>query len=183
MKIAIIVWGSLYWDIRNLETTGEWFYDGPLLPIEYARISNDKRLTLVIKPNFDSVTTLYAISSKDNLREAIENLQSREETENINNIGFLNFALNAYNVRPAHAFIIEIFKNWNKEKKFDAVIWSDFSPRFQDKIEKPFTLENVINYINTLSGDEKTNALNYIKRAPLQISTRFRKEIQEHFNE
>lgn len=76
MIIAILAWGSLLWDPRNLETTGEWFYGYPLLPIEFARISSGNRLTLVIKPNFDLVTTLYAVSSKDDFVAAGRTLKA-----------------------------------------------------------------------------------------------------------
>lgn len=60
MKIAILGWDSLIWDPRSLKydvNTG-WLTDGPKLPIEFARISNDGRLTLVIKESVVEVQTL-----------------------------------------------------------------------------------------------------------------------------
>jgi hypothetical protein len=181
MRIAILVWGSLYWDPRNLEKTDEWFYDGPVLPIEFARISGGNRLTLVIKPNFDFVTTLFAVSSNDDFIAARENLQSRENTPNIDNIGFINFTNNTHHVRPSNAFILDILAQWNKAKEFDAIIWSDFSPRFSDAIGSPFTLENVITFLCGLSEADKVEALKYIRNAPQQITTRFRNSIEQHF--
>ena len=48
MKIAILGWGSLVWNPRNLSIINSaWHPDGVLLPIEFARISRDGRLTLV----------------------------------------------------------------------------------------------------------------------------------------
>jgi hypothetical protein len=181
MKIAILVWGSLFWDPRNLEKTHEWFYDGPLLPIEFARISGGNRLTLVIKPNFDCVPTLYAVSSNDDFIAARMNLQSRENTTNIDNIGFVNFTNNTHHVRPSNAFVIDILTQWNKAKKFDAIIWSDFKPRFTDAIHQPFTLPNVITFLDVLSEVEKVEALKYIRNTPAQITTRFRIPIVRHF--
>lgn len=181
MRIAILVWGSLFWDPRNLEKTDEWFYDGPVLPIEFARISGGNRLTLVIKPNFDSVTTLYAVSSNDDFTTARKNLQSREDTPNIDNIGFINFENNTQHVRPSNAFVIEILRQWNEAKEFDAIIWSDFSPRFTDAIHQPFTLPNVITFLNDLPDAEKVEALKYIRNTPQQITTRFRNSIEQHF--
>jgi hypothetical protein len=181
MSIAILVWGSLYWDKRNLETTDEWFYDGPVLPIEFARISNGNRLTLVIKPAFDNVTTLYAISAHDTLAAARENLRSREGTENINNIGFIDFTTNTQQVRQANAFMIDILSQWNTERNFDAIIWSDFSPRFSDAINQQFTLQNVITFIDNLPKAEKRSALQYIRNTPHQINTRFRNAIEQRF--
>ena len=92
MKIAILAWGSLYYEPRNLAFTGEWFFDGVELPIEFAKISRGNRLTLVIKPNWSNIKTLYAISSLDNLAEARENLREREEADNITAIGFIDFS-------------------------------------------------------------------------------------------
>lgn len=48
MAIAILGWGSLIWCPGNLRIRGPWRHDGPVLPIEFARISADGRLTLVV---------------------------------------------------------------------------------------------------------------------------------------
>lgn len=181
MRIAILVWGSLYWDPRILETTNEWFKDGPALPIEFARISTGNRLTLVIKPTFDNVTTLYAQSAFDNFNDARENLRAREGTANINNIGFIDFVNNIQQVRQANGFAIDLIRQWNEEKKFDAVLWSDFSPRFTDITNQQFTIQNVITFIENLPDEEKTSALQYIRNTPPQITTRFRNAIEQQF--
>lgn len=183
MKIGILAWGSLIWDPRNLKTTGEWFYDGPLLPIEFARISSGNRLTLVIKEGFDAVVTLYAISTYYTLEGARDNLQSREMTPNIDNIGFIDFENNKWQVRAANEFILPILHLWNEAKGFDAIIWSDFSPRFTNRLHKPFNLENVISFLKQLPAHENAEALEYIRNAPMQIRTRFRKDIESFFGD
>ncbi len=49
MKIAVLGWELLIWDPRQLSIKqGEWFTDGLFLPVEFAHISNNGRLTLVI---------------------------------------------------------------------------------------------------------------------------------------
>jgi hypothetical protein len=50
MKIAVIGWGSLIWCPGSLRIQTAWHNDGPSLPIEFARILKDGRLTLVIRP-------------------------------------------------------------------------------------------------------------------------------------
>ena len=80
MKIAILGWGSLIWLPKDLkfDTNSGWKENGPVLPIEFARISKDGRLTLVITPNGTDVPTLYAVSSFDSLDLAVLNLAVRE---------------------------------------------------------------------------------------------------------
>ena len=38
MKIAILAWGSLVWDLRTLAVDGDFQPTGPRLPIEFSRI-------------------------------------------------------------------------------------------------------------------------------------------------
>jgi hypothetical protein len=40
----------LIWDPRELPIQRQWFEDGPLVPLEFARQSNDGRMTFVIQP-------------------------------------------------------------------------------------------------------------------------------------
>ena len=81
MKIAILGWGSLLWQPKNLQFDKEtgWSANGPFLPIEFARISKDGRLTLVITPKeTKEVKTYFAISSYETVEEAVLNLAVRE---------------------------------------------------------------------------------------------------------
>src|SRR5579863_9932024 len=80
MQIAIIGWGSLIWCPGSLRMRTLWRRDGPLLPIEYVRISNDGRLTLVIHPSCGNQTTLWAVAVAEDIRTARENLREREGT-------------------------------------------------------------------------------------------------------
>ena len=38
-NIAILGWGSLIWDPRDLQFDGQWRENGPLFPIEFSRPS------------------------------------------------------------------------------------------------------------------------------------------------
>ena len=66
MKIAILGWGSLLWQPKDLQFDKEigWSKNGPMLPIEFARISKDGRLTLVITKDwtYSKATFLIGVS-------------------------------------------------------------------------------------------------------------------------
>ena len=71
-------WGSLIWCQKTLPVSGAWQADGPVLPIEFARKSNDKRITLVITPDAPPVTILWAALAVETLAEAKAALAARE---------------------------------------------------------------------------------------------------------
>lgn len=154
MKIAILGWGSLIWNLEDLKIiNNEWFHNGPVLPIEFARISNGGRLTLVIKPNWDEVTTFYAISSLETLDEAIENLSIREGT-GLNKIGYYNFLDSANSLRIANQPIISKLVEWKKHIEIDAVIWTDLAPKFKDSIGLDFDLAGIKTFLECQNSDE-----------------------------
>lgn len=81
MKIIILGWGSLIWCPGGLRIKTRWHGDGPSLPIEFARISQDDRLTLVIQPGSAGQSTYWAVSEFTDLKEARQNLKTREKTK------------------------------------------------------------------------------------------------------
>ncbi|RQO79327.1 hypothetical protein DBR40_02900 [Pedobacter sp. KBW01] len=177
MKIAVLGWGSLIWDQRDLILADNiWHENGPELPIEFARVSQGGRLTLVIKPSWEEVKVMYATSKFQDLESAIENLKSREGTK-IERIGFYNFVSAEKNLRSANESIISNLISWNTRPGFDAVIWTDLPPNFKEKQKLPYNLENISGFLSGLSDEEFASAEEYIFKTPPQIYTKFRKKI------
>lgn len=179
MKIAIIGWGSLVWDPRELNTEGKWLHDGPKLPLEFARISSDLRLTLVIRPKSKWVKTLYINSADSDLKSAISNLQEREKCPNINSIGYYNFLDKTKNIKRIPEEIERELSMWNEVKKYDAVIWTDLGQNFKDKSQMEFNVHNLKIHLAGLKSNEYQLATEYILNAPSQIKTNFRKQIED----
>ena len=79
MKIAILGWGSLIKEPRDLPIASEWQPDGPKLWIEFSRISRKGKragcLTLVIDERCESeVTTFHVLSKSADLPQAVGDL-------------------------------------------------------------------------------------------------------------
>lgn len=180
MKIAILGWGSLIWQPKDLkfDTNIGWKENGPVLPIEFARISKDGRLTLVITPNGTEVPTLCAVSSFDNLDLAVLNLAVREGSGR-KSIGSYNKSKDEFS--PIDFSFKDNIKNWIQTTDFDAVIWTN--------LPEKLNLENVtktekdpdgrIKYLQNLKGTQSALAEEYIRNTPKQIATTYRKQIIE----
>ena len=79
MKIIVLAWGSLVWDPRILAVASGFQSNGPLLPLEFSRVSANQRLTLVIDEASGTPCETYtAVSAFKELRAAKENLRVRE---------------------------------------------------------------------------------------------------------
>lgn len=183
MKIAFLGWGSLIWNTRVLKIKDCWKTDGPFLPIEFARISNciskDGRLTLVLYPCASSVQTLWALSAYNDLDQAIENLACREQTSK-GNIGFACILDNSSRCKTVPN-ILPIIQCWAREKKLDAVVWTDLRSNFKEKKQKELNEDNVIEYLRNLKGETLRKAKTYICKAPKQIRTKIRHRITQEF--
>ncbi len=79
MNIAVLAWGSLVWDPRELAIDGSFMAGGPKLPLEFSRVSGDGRLTLVIDERVGvACATRVGKSKIDDLDEALTDLWKRE---------------------------------------------------------------------------------------------------------
>jgi len=179
MKIAILGWGSLIWDQGELKIVdNKWYEDGPLLPIEYARISTGGRLTLVIKPGWQNVTCLYAISEFKDLEEARTNLMEREGSP-LHRIGYYNFLTDQVQIRQLNKPVIQNLMAWKGQRDIDAVIWTDLPPNFRDSRNLEFNLKNIGVILESLTRDEFVSAKKYIESTPEQVKTTLRSAIQQ----
>lgn len=179
MNICVLGWGSLIWNPGVLQITGNWNNDGPTFPIEFARISNNKRLTLVIKENFDKVETLWATSAIQDLEEARNNLMLREGLTDVNAIGYFDFSNNVNSIRRCKEQLSRELMRWNANKNFDAVIWTDLGAIFSLQTRNFFSANNLNEYLDSLNPNEFALAKEYILKAPLQIQTRFRESLEK----
>jgi len=183
MKIAILGWGSLIWLPKDLKFNANvgWKENGPVLRIEFARISKDGRLTLVITPNGTEVPTLYSVSSFDSLDLAVLNLKKREGTVE-ENIGSYNKSKDEFSLKDFS--FKENITNWIQTTDFDAVIWTNLPENWEIRNKEKVVIKTIdpndrIEYLQNLKGSESALAEEYIRNTPKQIATTYQKKIIE----
>lgn len=78
MKIGCLGWESLVWNPADLPIVGGWRPDGPALPIEFTRQSNNGRMTLVITDGATSQTVFWSELKAKSPDEARKVLGARQ---------------------------------------------------------------------------------------------------------
>ncbi len=177
MKIACLGWGSLVWDPRELPVQEKWFEDGPFLPIEFARQSNNGRLTLVVVPGYETmVRSLWTLFSLSTIEEAHEALYRREGIPKENKEKYVAVWSSAEhgNSKP-----LGIAK-WAQNFDIDAVLWTALPPKFHDENRIPTALE-AVDYLRQLPHEQRRAAERYIRMTPMQIDTPYRRRFEAEF--
>ncbi|HEY4309159.1 MAG TPA: hypothetical protein VGN12_06875 [Pirellulales bacterium] len=194
MEIACLGWGSLVWDPKDLPIRSPWFSDGPFLPIEFARIAKDERVTLVLSPNARPVRIFFALLSPTDLEEAKCKLAKRERFDDFaqkpnNRIGCILKKPDSGSIEIAprkeiDRSVIEKIRLWLGVVGMDAVIWTNSKPKMSsaDKIYRKPTLPEVIRHLHSLPDAQKKAAEEYIRKTPRQIDTEYRRQIASEFD-
>lgn len=187
MKIAVLAWGSLVWDPRDLMTARTFAANGPLLPVEFCRISEDGRLTLAIDEDVGAVCTTYsAESAHDDLDRAIENLRAGEGT-NARDVGFAELASGRESgvALERHPQVVATIAAWAASNGYDAAIWTALKSNFDEwgKAGEPFSVTAAIRYLEKLEAEEArfARALAYIRSAPPAVETPVRDEVAKRW--
>ena len=185
LRIAVLGWGSLVWDPRELKTAAEFAPNGPLLPVEFCRISADGRLTLVIDESFGDVCRTYsAPSGLESLDAAIENLRLREGMSNAGQVGFVELGSGRRGdvAMQRHPEAVATIAAWAESNGYDAAIWTALANNFDEPGEggEPFSVTAATRYLETLKGQDAAKfdrALEYIRKAPPEVETPVREEV------
>jgi len=173
--IACIGWGSLIWDKRDLDVDGEWRADGPVLPVEFARQSSDGRITLVIAPRCEPVPTLWSLFNTRDLAEARESLLQRERIPRSRARDVIAHQRRGENpIAEPDATI----SAWAAENDLEAAVWTNLPPKFAGTEGRIPTEAEVVAYLQALEGEMRAAAEQYVRRAPRQITTAYRRAIE-----
>jgi hypothetical protein len=197
MTISIIGWGSLIWHPGALQIESRWRRDGPSLPIEFARISRDGRLTLVIHEQSADVQTYWALSRCKTLDAAIENLQKREGTPTKSPMHCLLSSGEVYQGdgirRNVSDGISGKIGTWLSGKpELSAAVWTGLRPNWEEnRNNRTFSVDEAVLYVRELeeavnlgTPEERrkaevvlNSACEYVRNTPDQVQTAVRKSL------
>lgn len=182
MTYAVLGWGSLLWDDGDcpisLKGEAPWELDGPVLPIEFSRVSRCRQhaLTLVIDPsNGTNCATHFAIAKRRDFQDVICDLRCREGTV-LRRIGFVDLVTGEErcNTLPQLAHTI---RAWAADLSIDGVVWTDLPSNFEEEVGKPFTIDTGIEHLRALPSAGAQAAKEYISRAPDSVMTALRQHV------
>ena len=169
MVIVCLGWGSLIWKPEPLPLASEWFTDGPLLPIEFARVGEGGELATALCLNAKPCRVLWAVLHAESLQTACSALRAREQIPEDRQDGIGVFMPGGTE--------IGVLGEWCALRQIDAVIWTALPPRFEGEEGLVPSAGDAIAYFQGLSGETLDHARAYFHRVPLQIDTAYRREI------
>ena len=185
--IACLGWGSLIWDPRgllvdNLASCGQgqgheagnvWRKDGPCVKVEFVRQSLGGHLTLVLYSEAEPVPSLWVRMRVNCLAGAVNALAEREGTPK-KNIG--RWPRDGGD--PKNICNLE---SWASRQGVDHVIWTALKPKVCRSSGVPtedvLSEHEAVSYLSNLSGCVRAKAEEYVRRAPPQIDTAYRRRI------
>lgn len=175
--IACLGWGSLVWDPRELPIQRTWFEDGPFIHVEFARQSEDGRITLVLEPNATPVRSLWAVMDTTDIGAARKALRKREGILQKNEQSHIaSWSAGQPANQPLPKCVLGL-SDWAQARGVHHVVWTALPSKF-DGTEQTPTQEEVVQYLMSLTGTQRDNAERYIRFTPKQIDTAYRRGIE-----
>lgn len=173
--IACIGWGSLIWDLRSLDVDGKWRGDGPSLPVEFARQSSDGRITLVLVQGVAPVPTLWSAFNTGDLTKARDSLRVCEHIPRSRAADRIAHWRHGEKATSEPEMTISA---WVGVKNLDAAVWTNLPPKFGGIDGRVPKESEVVAYLQALKGKTRVAAEEYVRRAPRQIATAYRRAIE-----
>lgn len=171
--VAVLGWGSLIWDPRELVLENPWAGDGPMIRVDYLRRSSRNRVTLVLHETAREVPSLWTSYAGDNWTRVRDMLVVREGVTGQPD------AIQHWATGGGERTNIAGLPAWAGGNGADHVLWTGLPPRW-DRIDGRLpTLEQVVVCLGGLRPDRHHAAEEYVRRTPVQIMTPIREAIQD----
>jgi hypothetical protein len=179
--IAILGWGSLIWKPKQLPYDGFWRQGGPILPLEFSKVTPTRPLNIVLDPiNGVHCQARFAMSLRTTLAEAIADLKQRESCDD-EFIGYLDQENDRSSLQeyPQQIDVEDEVRQWCASQGISAAIWTAVPPNFEQCVGVEFSVSAAIEYLKELSQSGLNSALEYIRNTPAEIMTPVRKRVTE----
>lgn len=178
-NIAIIGWGSLVWapvtspSQAALKLIGGWKANGPRLPLEFARLTRDGRLSLVIQNGTPRQPTYWATSEYYDLASATSNLVDREGVT-LDKIAF--HSLSDRSSRDIPRIVDNEMNRWLRiHSQTKWVLWTALRSNWNKMRGQRFNLADAKKYIlEQIASGNGRQIERYIRRTPADIRTPLR---------
>jgi hypothetical protein len=132
-------------------------------------------MTLVIVPNtFPLVRSLWSPMAVQNLKEARKALGQRECEHHKRPQTCVDF----WPRGSKSNYVARRVGKWARGLQIDAVVWTNLTPKFNDQDKKIPTAQEVVTYLRKLQGKTRDKAEEYIRKAPQQVDSPYRRAIQ-----
>jgi hypothetical protein len=178
MKIVCIAWGSLLWKSGSLILASGWQPGGPLLPLEFARDSDDSdELAIVIHEGAPLMPTFWAMLETGDLEQACEQLRQREKIapEHPEWLGSVPRACGSATDARIEAWLL----SRPASERFDAVVWTALPSKFAGVEGRAPDVEEAIAFLDGLEDSARETAEEYVRRTPAEIMTPYRRRFEE----
>jgi hypothetical protein len=130
-------------------------------------------MTLVIDPNATPTRLLWAHMLPVELSGARKALRDREGITSADWLARIGSWKHG-DPEPVH---IPGLPKWADTNGLDAAVWTALGPRFGGTNKSP-SIDEVIEYLRGLCGPIREHAKQYFERAPRQIDTDYRRQIE-----
>ncbi len=177
--IACIGWGSLVWRPESLPLRCGWCEGGPALPIEFARQSENRRITLVICPGRSRVPTRWSILDVTDIQSAIHALALREWDRALRNPRWIEENIGSWEhaTGAGHGMEVDAIAAWASARGFAGAVWTSLPCKFNDVNGAMPSEDEVIESLRALEGKERDLAEEYVRKAPSEVVTPYRRRI------
>ena len=163
--------GSLVWDLRELPIRRPWLDDGPPVRVEFARESNDGRVTLVLDPSARPVRSLWAFRDATVVEAARRHLGRGEQIPKRRWPDLIG-------AWPGESRACMLgLKEWARARKLDSVVWTALGSTL--RVEGTSFETQVLRHVQSLCETKRDEAERYVRRAPGEIDTVVRQRIEE----
>ncbi len=166
----------------------EWSATGPKLPVEFARIAENGRLTLIIVPGYEIVSrTSWILSAETDFEKAALNLADRENITSPPDRQRRIHGIDSDGTQrgPVNASVAAVVSRWlNERHDVDATIWTGLEgwDRWKDNGFDSFSVANALDYL--AKADTSTNReiiFEYIRKPPPETDTPVRRAFERLF--